>query len=304
VAAEIMGDTDNRNARAQKKEQKPVKQAQTPKKTEYKIKEPRPAGNVDHEYQAMVAAALRHQTVSDSLAELSMSARIKVRDSEDPNDRWLYQKQILVWEKKAGTEQLAADDLYVKIASYKPIAKSELPEAIEKEKEVGNITVYRFKESSEEGKADSTEKSSELAKKENTEEVKPEVKETTRVDEPVLKETGKALNRFVVLSESPYTNENPIPLDSELPKGSFYRIQIGAFSKSVAPDAFGGLSPITAETIPERGLTKYYVGKFSHYKDAVKAQSVVRSSGYDKAYIVSWYNGGTMTLEKVRKLEK
>jgi hypothetical protein len=321
VSTETQKEIATQIARAQKKEPKPVKKNVAPKMTEWKIKENAPASKVveastpkvNNEYQSMVADALRYQTVSDSLTELSTSARIKVRDSEDPNDRWLYQKQILVWEKKAGTEQQMADDLYGKIAAYKPSAKTELPEAIEKEKEIGNIRVYKFKETvkeaarekpiDEENEVSPVEMKPELKKEPSAVIAETNVVPENKVNEPV-KAAGKALNRFVVLSASPYTNENPIPVNPELPSGSFYRIQIGAFSKPVKPDAFGGLSPITAETIPERGLTKYYAGKFSHYEDAVKAQSVLRSSGYETAYIVSWYNGSTMTLEKVRKLER
>lgn len=319
VAVETMGAKNEQLARTEKKEAKvfgqPVRKPVNPAEeitvvpvTEVKIKKEKLTGNVDHAYQAMVSAALRHQTVSDSLTELSTSARIKVRDSEDPNDRWLYQKQILVWEKKAKEEQQEADELYAKIAEYKPVSP-DLPDTIEKDKEAGNITVYRFKDKEEDvspvqklntsdGKKTVQVKGPDVVKA-----MKPrlEAEEKTEAKKIV---SEMALNSFVILSASPYSNENPIPLDPVLPEGSFYRIQIGAFSKSVDPDAFGGLSPLTAEFIPERNLTKYYAGKFSRYEDAVKAQSKVRSAGYDKAYIVSWYNGVTMAIDKVRKLEK
>ncbi|MFC2129684.1 hypothetical protein ACFLQX_02765 [Bacteroidota bacterium] len=246
---------------------------------------------VDNEYQSLVAAALRHQTVSDSLTELSTNARIKVRESDDPNDRWLYQKQILVWEKKATSEQQEADNLYAKIGSFDPAETTEIPGTIEKDTVVSNITVYRFKE---------TEKETASV---NKQEATPLKKEEKKMEDSYKGPTS-SINRFVKLDASPYSADNPIPLDPQFPEGSYYRIQVGAFSMPVAPDAFGGLSPITGETIPERNLTKYYVGKFSKYLDAVNALSEVRSSGFEKAFIVSWYDGTKMTLDKVRKLEK
>ncbi len=302
VAAKMLGEIAlTQKASVQKKEVKNVKPVPKDNKVSTEIKII--SSNVDTEYQSMVAAALTYQTVSDSLAELSTSAMIKVRESEDPNDRWLYQKQILVWEKKAGAEQQLADELYAKIADYKPHKKENIPESIEKDTVISNITVYRFKEDENKeavgSRKDVFENKAETKKLvEKPADIKPEP-----MKKPVSK-TNIPLNRFKLLDESPYSPDNPIPVDLELPKGSFYRIQIGAFSKTVAPNAFEGLSPITAETIPERNLTKYYVGKFSRYEDAVKARQVVRSSGYETAYIVSWYNGSTMSLEKVRKLEK
>ena len=41
--------------------------------------------------------------------------RIKVRESDDPNDRWVWQKQIMVWEKKAHDEEEFADELYAQM---------------------------------------------------------------------------------------------------------------------------------------------------------------------------------------------
>ncbi len=127
-----------------------------------------------------------------------------------------------------------------------------------------------------------------------------EVGSTQKKSVPVKQE----IKRFMILDASPYTVENPIPIDPKLPNGSFYRIQLGAFSQAVAPDAFGGISPITGETLPDRNLTKYYAGKFSKYIDAVASLSEVRSAGFDKAFIVSWFNGTKMSKDKVRKLEK
>ena len=111
------------------------------------------------------------------------------------------------------------------------------------------------------------------------------------------------MNRFDILRQSPYSTDNPIPLDVALPGGTFYRIQLGAFSSELEPDAFRGISPITGERIIERGLIKYYAGKFSNYDDASTALSLVRSDGYEDAFIVAWYNGNPVSTQKAKQLE-
>ncbi|MCA1747283.1 MAG: SPOR domain-containing protein, partial [Bacteroidales bacterium] len=84
---------------------------------------------------------------------------------------------------------------------------------------------------------------------------------------------------------------------------TFYRIQVGVFSKKVDRDAFGELSPITAEILPGRNLTKYYVGSSNRYEDVRRLLPEVRSAGFSDAFIVAWYNGNVMSVEKARKLE-
>ncbi len=92
-------------------------------------------------------------------------------------------------------------------------------------------------------------------------------------------------------------------MDVSLPRGAFYRIQLGAFSSEVEPGAFRGISPVTGERIKERGLIKYYAGKFSGYEAASTALSILRSEGYEDAFIVAWYNGNPVSTQKAKQLE-
>ena len=69
-------------------------------------------------------------------------------------------------------------------------------------------------------------------------------------------------------------------------------------------DTFGGISPVTAETIPDKNLTRYYAGKFSHYEDARQALEKVKQSGYNDAFIVGWYDGEKISVSRVLELEK
>jgi hypothetical protein len=223
-------------------------------------------------YQEILAEALMHQATSDSLKDLATSARVKVRESDDPNDRWVWQKQIMVWEKKSLDEEELADALYARMENEKPPEKSRpavnVPETIDPQ------TVVEGEPGTQPG-------------------MKP----------PVVQESSGHLNRFEILGESPYSEANPIPVDVSLPEGVFYRIQLGAYGQAVDPGTFRGISPVTAETIADRGLIKYYAGKFSRYENASDGLARVRSSGYEDAFIVAWYHGNPISTQKAKQLE-
>ncbi len=92
-------------------------------------------------------------------------------------------------------------------------------------------------------------------------------------------------------------------MDVAVPKGTFYRIQLGAFGSMVDPGTFGGLSPVTGERLKDRGLIKYYAGKFSRYEDASVALPRIQSQGYEDAFIVAWYQGIQVSTQKAKQLE-
>jgi tetratricopeptide (TPR) repeat protein len=232
--------------------------------------------DADRVYQGLIAGALRHQAVSDSLVELALAARLKVRNSEDPNDRWMYQKQIMVWEKRAAEEKAAADAYFARVEGYEPAAgvasvKEAVPSAIEKDTVINEMTVYRF------------------AEKE-------------RVDEKAKEVFGQAVTEPA--GEKEQQVEKVQEESVAIPRGSVYRIQLGVFSKRVEEAVFGGLEPIMEEPLPDRNLFKYYYGDFSRYDAARDALPGARSAGFADAFIVAWYNGNIMSVEKARKLER
>jgi tetratricopeptide (TPR) repeat protein len=236
------------------------------------------------EYNVTLSEALRHQVVSDSLKDLATNARIMIRESDDPNDRWVWQKQIVVWEKRARDEEAMADQLYAKMEQERSASKTapsvNPPETIVVDKVIGDLTVYRFKDP-DQGNGGQP--------------------ETSNV---VTAANGSSVTRgFEILGQSPYSADNPIPMDVALPSGTFYRIQLGAFGMELEPDAFGGLTPITGEHIKDRGLVKYYAGNFSRYEDASTAIPRVHSIGYEDAFIVAWYNGTPLPTQKAKQLE-
>jgi len=256
------------------------------------------------EQQDLISVALKRQTMADSLTELASEARIRVRESDDPNDRWLYQKQIMVWEKKAAEEQEAADQYFKMIASGK---KEQVPEVLEKDTVINDMTVYRFakpEQVSEKAKEAFTRPGKEPVEDVKKEEVKKERDKQPESQQVKASEVNVAPNRFEMMDRPAYSASNPIPLNTALPEGVFYRIQLGVFSNDIDPGTYGGIFPVTGESVPGRGLTRYYAGKFSNYGEARKALDTIRSAGYSDAFIVAWYNGKRMSVDKAKNLEK
>ena len=244
-------------------------------------------------YQITLAEALRHQAVSDSLKDLASAARVSVRESDDPNDRWVWQKQIMLWEKKANDQEEIADELYARVELERAVQPQKpavnVPETIQVDTVMEDLTVYKF-----------TTKTLEIADEPETQPVQINTLSTPAQPD---QSHGSNINRFEIMEQSTYSAGNPIPMDVTLPGGTFYRIQVGVFGSAVNPNAFGGISPVTGERIVERGLIKYYAGKFSLYKDASTALSMIRSDGYEDAFIVAWYNGSPISTQKAKQLE-
>jgi len=108
--------------------------------------------------------------------------------------------------------------------------------------------------------------------------------------------------QFAILSQSPYSASNPFPIDEPLPDGVVYKIQLGAFSRTPAANAFRGLTPISGERL-DNGITKYFTGLFWKYSDADNALRRVREYGFSDAFLVSYYYRISISIERARQLE-
>lgn len=231
----------------------------------------------------LFGGAVRHQDMADSLKKLAVEATILVRESDDPNDRWVWQKQIMLWEKKSRDEEARADSLFAQLELRKSTESlaGPVPPALQVDTVIDELTVYRFTGSpSTDGE--------------------PGTPPSVILEEP---EAVQSINRFDVMNNSPYSQTHPVPMDVLLPAGTFYRIQLGVFSNEVDPDQFRGITPITGEQLEERGLVRYYAGKFSRYVDASAALEVVRGEGFSDAFIVAWYNGKQVPTPTAKQLE-
>ncbi|MCK4699332.1 MAG: hypothetical protein KAT38_03320, partial [Bacteroidales bacterium] len=108
---------------------------------------------------------------------------------------------------------------------------------------------------------------------------------------------------FQILQKSPYSAVNPFPEDKDLPRGLVYRIQVAAFSKPVQHDYFKGLVPITTEKVINTNITRYFAGLFKTWEAARSALNDVRNQGFSDAYIVAYFEGRKVSLNRAKNLE-
>lgn len=93
-------------------------------------------------------------------------------------------------------------------------------------------------------------------------------------------------------------------MDVPYPAGVLYKIQLGVFSKPVPSGQFNGLKPVTGERLNEGNVIKYYAGWFTSYEEAEKALRKVQEYGYKQAFIVAYYNGEKLPVNRARQLEE
>ena len=101
-----------------------------------------------------------------------------------------------------------------------------------------------------------------------------------------------------------YSNERPIPVDTRMPKGVYYAVQIGAFRNAIPQNLYNEFAPIHGETIKE-GVTRYTAGFFLDFDNADQVKLDIRRMGYSDAFVVAYRDGKRIPLyEAMGKTEK
>ncbi len=98
-----------------------------------------------------------------------------------------------------------------------------------------------------------------------------------------------------------YSKVNPIPLNPGLPEGLVFKVQVGAFRKPIADDAFRNLQPVSAET-SRPGWIRYCVGLFKTFEPANLVKKELRSRQYKDAFVVAYYNGQRVSLAEANQI--
>ena len=190
--------------------------------------------------------------------------------------------------------QLQADEKFLQAAGLKKQAVEPESENTRVEEEnpyitlkeqIGDINVYQY--------------TPEAIALQEPERISPDPDDTSKeehVDEVLS-------GSFDILEHSPYSFENPIPYDIPLPEGLIYRIQIGAFSKPIAQDAFSGIFPVSAEKDPESGITKYFAGIFNSSVSATRALEQIKNYGFPDSFIVPFLNGEKISIQRAKEIE-
>ncbi len=238
----------------------------------------------DLTFNRMLDGAIDYQQRADSLHRLSVEWRKEAAKMDDQALRGRLQRKILQVEDSMEIYRALANEHFEFLNASIPEEAKEEPRHpfLVRDTVLNGITVYRYN---------------------LTEEFMALLEE---IRQPAVKDIQKAKQQsgFRIFNTSPYGTGNPFERDFSIPPGVFYRIQLAVFSKEIARDHFGGLSPITTESIPGRDMTRYFVGKFTRMEDARTSLVKVRAQGYPDAFIIGYYDGRKGSFSKLKALEK
>ena len=255
-------------------------------KTITEEKSPNPSNNrktypeelVTHnEYNVWINSALKYQLQSDSCFRAIDDLQQKLIATKNENEKSKIKTTIAGLDNKARAAQTKADAYFAKARDYENQVSAQRNDSSP------HITDEMAKKAF--SQSNSSSKKDERKQKEN-EQIKPVIYE------------------FKILNKSPYKSLSDIPLDIELPGGIIYKIQMGAFSKPILPDHFKGISPISGESIRNGEITKYYAGLFNRMADAEKALNKIKENGFKDAFIVSYFNGKNIPVNRANEIEK
>ena len=261
-------------------------------------------------FNRMLDQAIDYQKRADNLERLAIEWRKEAAKMDDPIQRGRLQKQIVRVEDSVEIYTQLANEHFLYLNAGIPEKAKPEPERpfLVKDTVLNGITVYKYNlndefmsllaeirtpvvtDTEESGKSPATEK---------------ELTETTESgDKAKVKASTTAVAVFKIYDTSPYGPDKPFEREYTIPPGVFYRIQLAVYSKQLGTDHFGGLSPISTEAIPERGLTRYFVGKFTRMEEANTALIKVRAMGYPDAFIIGYFDGTRSSFNKLKALEK
>lgn len=81
------------------------------------------------------------------------------------------------------------------------------------------------------------------------------------------------------------------------PNAIVYRVQIGAFSKQMSSNVFAGVPNLIGVSSTD-GITRYFSGSYSSFKDAANAKISLVQKGYTGAFVVPFKGGSRIRLSE------
>jgi len=85
--------------------------------------------------------------------------------------------------------------------------------------------------------------------------------------------------------------------------GLVYLVQLVMYKNPIPYSKVKYLQPIYTEIIPNKG-TKYMIGTFSTISEARTQNSNIKAKGINDSYVIAYYNGVNISLDKAKQLEK
>lgn len=114
-----------------------------------------------------------------------------------------------------------------------------------------------------------------------------------------LTSTPTGIFKTLAPNKADYSRSNPIPINTELPSGVIYKVQVGAFRNPIPQDLFKGFTPLMGEKLPN-GITRYTAGIFTGENAANAAKNEIRNLGYSDAFVVAFKDGKRISIAEAK----
>jgi WD40-like Beta Propeller Repeat len=100
---------------------------------------------------------------------------------------------------------------------------------------------------------------------------------------------------FVRTTRGVYSESKPIPMDIAMPKGVYFKVQVGAFRNQIPQNLYDEFAPVCGESL-NNGVTRYTAGFFKSFDNADQTKKEIRSMGYNDAFVVAFRDGKRIPL--------
>jgi hypothetical protein len=80
-----------------------------------------------------------------------------------------------------------------------------------------------------------------------------------------------------------------------MPKGIYYKVQIGAFRNDIPQNLYDEFAPVCGERL-QNGITRYTAGFFMTFDNADVVKKEIRGIGYGDAFVVAFRDGKRIPL--------
>jgi hypothetical protein len=120
---------------------------------------------------------------------------------------------------------------------------------------------------------------------------------------PVTNKRDEVYSVFNIETDPARLRDQEISIDSEVPAGLVYRIQMGVFSRQLDAFFFKGISPVSGFKIPETNAIKYFAGLFRRMADASQSVVTVKQMGFKDSFVTAVFDGKAVSLERASLME-
>jgi hypothetical protein len=100
---------------------------------------------------------------------------------------------------------------------------------------------------------------------------------------------------FMRTPRAVYSENKPIPMDIVMPKGIYYKVQVGAFRNDIPQNLYDQFAPVCGEKV-KNGITRYTAGFFITLNSANDVKKSIRALGYSDAFVVAYRDGKRIPL--------